>query len=40
MCISILWSDCWIGFGVGTYPNGLLKMIVSLEQLAASAVAE
>jgi uncharacterized membrane protein len=34
--LHILWFGCWIGFGVETYPYGLLTMIVSLEAIFLS----
>ena len=34
--IHIIWSSCWIGFGVESYPYGLLTMIVSLEAIFLS----
>jgi uncharacterized membrane protein len=34
--IHILWFGCWIGFGVESYPYGLLTMIVSLEAIFLS----
>ena len=34
--IHILWFACWIGFGIETYPFGLLTMIVSLEAIFLS----
>lgn len=34
--IHILWFACWIGFGVESYPYGLLTMIVSLEAIFLS----
>lgn len=34
--IHIAWFACWIGFGVETYPYGLLTMIVSLEAIFLS----
>jgi len=34
--IHILWFGCWIGFGVESYPFGLLTMIVSLEAIFLS----
>jgi uncharacterized membrane protein len=35
-CIHIIWFACWIGFGVESYPYGLLTMIVSLEAISLS----
>jgi uncharacterized membrane protein len=32
----VLWFGCWIGFGVESYPFGLLTMIVSLEAIFLS----
>ena len=34
--LHILWFACWIGFGVESYPYGLLTMIVSLEAIFLS----
>jgi uncharacterized membrane protein len=34
--IHIIWFSCWIGFGVESYPYGLLTMIVSLEAIFLS----
>ena len=34
--IHIVWFACWIGFGVESYPYGLLTMIVSLEAIFLS----
>jgi uncharacterized membrane protein len=34
--LHILWFGCWIGFGVESYPFGLLTMIVSLEAIFLS----
>jgi uncharacterized membrane protein len=34
--LHIIWSGCWIGFGVEKYPYGLLTMIVSLEAIFLS----
>jgi uncharacterized membrane protein len=34
--IHIAWFSCWIGFGVESYPYGLLTMIVSLEAIFLS----
>jgi uncharacterized membrane protein len=34
--IHILWFASWIGFGVESYPYGLLTMIVSLEAIFLS----
>jgi uncharacterized membrane protein len=34
--IHIAWFGCWIGFGVESYPYGLLTMIVSLEAIFLS----
>jgi uncharacterized membrane protein len=34
--IHIAWFGCWIGFGVESYPFGLLTMIVSLEAIFLS----
>jgi uncharacterized membrane protein len=34
--IHIVWFGCWIGFGVESYPFGLLTMIVSLEAIFLS----
>jgi len=34
--IHILWFGCWIGFGVESYPFGLLTMVVSLEAIFLS----
>ena len=34
--IHIVWFSCWIGFGVESYPYGLLTMIVSLEAIFLS----
>jgi uncharacterized membrane protein len=34
--IHILWFGSWIGFGVESYPFGLLTMIVSLEAIFLS----
>jgi uncharacterized membrane protein len=34
--LHILWFGCWIGFGVESYPYGLLTMIVSLEAIFLS----
>src|SRR5262249_48520495 len=35
--VHIIWFACWIGFGVESYPYGLLTMIVSLEAICLSA---
>src|ERR1044072_1100961 len=34
--LHVLWFACWIGFGVESYPYGLLTMIVSLEAIFLS----
>ena len=34
--IHVIWFACWIGFGVESYPYGLLTMIVSLEAIFLS----
>ena len=34
--IHVVWFACWIGFGVESYPYGLLTMIVSLEAIFLS----
>jgi uncharacterized membrane protein len=34
--LHILWFGSWIGFGVESYPYGLLTMIVSLEAIFLS----
>jgi uncharacterized membrane protein len=34
--IHMLWFGSWIGFGVESYPYGLLTMIVSLEAIFLS----
>src|SRR3954464_2758519 len=34
--LHVVWFGCWIGFGVESYPYGLLTMIVSLEQSGLS----
>jgi uncharacterized membrane protein len=34
--LHILWFGCWIGFGLESYPFGLLTMIVSLEAIFLS----
>jgi uncharacterized membrane protein len=34
--VHIIWFACWIGFGVESYPYGLLTMIVSLEAIFLS----
>ena len=34
--LHIIWFTCWIGFGVESYPYGLLTMIVSLEAIFLS----
>ena len=34
--LHIIWFGCWIGFGVESYPFGLLTMIVSLEAIFLS----
>jgi len=34
--IHVIWFSCWIGFGVESYPYGLLTMIVSLEAIFLS----
>jgi uncharacterized membrane protein len=34
--LHIVWFACWIGFGVESYPYGLLTMIVSLEAIFLS----
>jgi uncharacterized membrane protein len=34
--LHMLWFGCWIGFGVESYPYGLLTMIVSLEAIFLS----
>src|SRR3954465_1511032 len=34
--LHVLWFGCWIGFGVESYPFGLLTMIVSLEAIFLS----
>jgi uncharacterized membrane protein len=34
--LHIIWFGCWIGFGVESYPFGLLTMIVSLEAIFPS----
>jgi uncharacterized membrane protein len=34
--IHAIWFACWIGFGVESYPYGLLTMIVSLEAIFLS----
>ena len=36
--IHIIWFGCWIGFGVESYPYGLLTMIVSLEAISSTFV--
>jgi uncharacterized membrane protein len=36
VCLHIIWFGCWIGFGVESYPYGLLTMIVSLEAIFLS----
>jgi uncharacterized membrane protein len=34
--LHVVWFACWIGFGVESYPYGLLTMIVSLEAIFLS----
>jgi len=34
--VHVVWFSCWIGFGVESYPYGLLTMIVSLEAIFLS----
>jgi uncharacterized membrane protein len=34
--LHVIWFACWIGFGVESYPYGLLTMIVSLEAIFLS----
>jgi uncharacterized membrane protein len=34
--LHVVWFGCWIGFGVESYPFGLLTMIVSLEAIFLS----
>jgi uncharacterized membrane protein len=34
--LHVLWFGCWIGFGLESYPYGLLTMIVSLEAIFLS----
>ena len=34
--MHVIWFSCWIGFGVESYPYGLLTMIVSLEAIFLS----
>src|SRR3954466_2803837 len=34
--LHVIWFACWIGFGVESYPFGLLTMIVSLEAIFLS----
>jgi uncharacterized membrane protein len=34
--VHVIWFACWIGFGVESYPYGLLTMIVSLEAIFLS----
>ena len=34
--LHIIWFACWIGFGVESYPYGLLTMVVSLEAIFLS----
>jgi uncharacterized membrane protein len=34
--IHLIWFACWIGFGLESYPYGLLTMIVSLEAIFLS----
>jgi uncharacterized membrane protein len=34
--IHLAWFACWIGFGIESYPYGLLTMIVSLEAIFLS----
>jgi uncharacterized membrane protein len=34
--LHAIWFACWIGFGVESYPYGLLTMIVSLEAIFLS----
>jgi uncharacterized membrane protein len=34
--LHIIWFGCWIGFGIESYPFGLLTMIVSLEAIFLS----
>jgi uncharacterized membrane protein len=34
--LHVLWFGCWIGFGIESYPYGLLTMIVSLEAIFLS----
>jgi uncharacterized membrane protein len=34
--LHVIWFGCWIGFGVESYPYGLLTMIVSLEAIFLS----
>jgi uncharacterized membrane protein len=34
--VHVIWFSCWIGFGVESYPYGLLTMIVSLEAIFLS----
>src|SRR4051794_7410264 len=34
--LHVIWFGCWIGFGVESYPYGLLTMVVSLEAIFLS----
>ena len=34
--LHVIWFACWIGFGVESYPFGMLTMIVSLEAIFLS----
>ena len=34
--IDMVWFGCWIGFGVGNHPYGLLRKIVSVEAIFLS----
>jgi uncharacterized membrane protein len=34
--LHVIWFACWIGFGIESYPYGLLTMIVSLEAIFLS----
>src|SRR3954471_20521001 len=34
--LHVIWFGCWIGFGLESYPYGLLTMIVSLEAIFLS----
>ena len=31
--IHVIWFSCWIGFGLESYPFGLLTIIASLEAI-------